>query len=178
MAHREGEGPNAVCLPRATHGTALQTIAAHLTVQGSSAIRLTAGAWCISYKYSKVWKMENDWWVQQSGVNLEWYRNVGKEISGPRKKFVKTQDGRRISAAFSSSEFSLLCSSSSGFSLLLSLGGSVATLWLSSEHGFFSLCRNKWHFSNRTYKEDQEYRWGGAGGRGDSISISQILKME
>lgn len=56
---------------------------------------------------------------------------------------MKPQGGHRISVAFLSFEFPLLCSSSAGLSLLLYVGGSVAALWVSSNHGLCSLCRQK-----------------------------------
>lgn len=68
---------------------------------------------------------------------------------------MKPQGGHRISVAFLSFVFRLLCSSSAGFSLLLYLGGSAAALWISPKHGLCSLMQTettdffKWNLQRR-----------------------------
>lgn len=76
--------------------TALQMTTADITAEESSSHQAderghtpgscnhTAEDHTISYKYSKVWN--NDQWVQQSGVNLNRWTAIGKEINGSRKE--------------------------------------------------------------------------------------------
>lgn len=92
-------------------------------------------------KYGKMvkWPKGAAKWCQ---FNLMYSYWEGNQLFKERT-LVKTWDEHRNSAAFLSLEFPLLCSSAAGFSPLLCLGGPLAAPCLSSEHEFFSLCKEK-----------------------------------